>query len=174
MTSLVSYFVKSLLLSLSIHKFSFLCTATLALQCSTHHSETYVPLSRRPDITENASDTDGYFNTGDLFQIQDNNCLGFFKRTKDIIIRVGVTISAHEIENMHLEHPKVLDVAAVELDDLISFMKGKGIAAYKLPERMEVVTEIPRNPFGKILEKVLRKDIQKKLALQGELTVCLE
>lgn len=141
---------------------------------------------RRPDITENAFDEHGYFNTGDLFQIQDNNCIGFFERTKDIIIRGGFNISAQEIENMLLGHPKVLDVAAVAipdeimgektcvyvvprgeetiaLDDLTSFMKEKGIAAYKLPERLEVVTEIPRNPVGKILKKVLREDIKKKL-----------
>jgi non-ribosomal peptide synthetase component E (peptide arylation enzyme) len=141
---------------------------------------------RRSDITDNAFDKDGYFNTGDLFQIQDNNCIGFFERTKDIIIRGGFNISAQEIENMLLGHPKVLDVAAIaipdeimgektcvyavprgeekiELDDLTSFMKEKGIAAYKLPERLEVVKEIPRNPVGKILKKVLREDIKKKL-----------
>lgn len=141
---------------------------------------------RRPDITENAFDDDGYFNTGDLFQIQDNNCIRFFDRTKDIIIRGGFNISAQEIENMLLGHPKVLDVAAVAMPDevmgektcvyvvprgeekitldvLTSFMKEKGIAAYKLPERLEVVKEIPRNPVGKILKKVLRKDIKKKL-----------
>lgn len=141
---------------------------------------------RRSDITDNAFDGDGYFNTGDLFQIQDNNCIGFFERTKDIIIRGGFNISAQEIENMLLGHPKVLDIAAIAipdevmgektcvyavprgeekitLDDLTSFMKEKGIAAYKLPERLEVVTEIPRNPVGKILKKVLREDIKEKL-----------
>jgi len=141
---------------------------------------------RRSAITDNAFDDDGYFNTGDLFQIQDNNCIGFFERTKDIIIRGGFNISAQEIENMLLGHPKVLDVAAIAipdetmgektcvyavprgeetitLDDLTSFMKEKGIAAYKLPERLEVVKEIPRNPVGKILKKVLREDIKEKL-----------
>ncbi|MBW2560558.1 MAG: acyl--CoA ligase [Deltaproteobacteria bacterium] len=141
---------------------------------------------RRSNITDNAFDDDGYFNTGDLFQIQDNNCIGFFERTKDIIIRGGFNISAQEIENMLLGHPKVLDVAAIAipdetmgektcvyavprgeetitLDDLTSFMKEKGIAAYKLPERLEVVKEIPRNPVGKILKKVLREDIKEKL-----------
>ena len=141
---------------------------------------------RRSAITDNAFDDDGYFNTGDLFQIQDNNCIGFFERTKDIIIRGGFNISAQEIENMLLGHPKVLDVAAIAipdetmgektcvyavprgeetitLDDLTSFMKEKGIAAYKLPERLEVVKEIPRNPVGKILKKLLREDIKEKL-----------
>jgi non-ribosomal peptide synthetase component E (peptide arylation enzyme) len=41
-------------------------------------------------------------------------------------------------------------------------MKEKGIAAYKIPERLEIVKEIPRNPVGKILKKVLREDIKNK------------
>jgi len=51
----------------------------------------------------------------------------------------------------------------VVLDDLTSFMKEKGMAVYKLPERMEIIDAIPRNPVGKILKSVLREDIKKKL-----------
>ncbi len=141
---------------------------------------------RRPDLTRQAFNTDGFFNTGDLFQIKDNDCIGFFDRTKDIIIRGGFNISAQEVENMLLGHPKVLDVAAVampdemlgekvcvyvvpregqsaDLADIAAFMKEKGIASYKIPERLEVVSAIPRNPVGKILKKDLRADIRKKL-----------
>jgi non-ribosomal peptide synthetase component E (peptide arylation enzyme) len=42
-------------------------------------------------------------------------------------------------------------------------MKEKGIAVYKIPERLEIINAIPRNPVGKILKKVLREDIKKKL-----------
>jgi len=141
---------------------------------------------KRPDITEKSFDREGYFNTGDLFKIQDGNCIGFFERTKDIIIRGGFNISAQEIENMLLGHPRVMDVAAVaipdetmgektcvyvvpkegekvDLEDLTSFMKEKGIAVYKLPERLEIIDAIPRNPVGKILKKELREDIKKRL-----------
>lgn len=141
---------------------------------------------KRPDITKNAFDDKGFFNTGDLFQIKDNDCVGFFDRTKDIIIRSGFNISAQEVENMLLGNPKVLDVAAVampdeiigervciyvvprgeeniDLEEIRAFMKEKGIAAYKIPERLEIISAIPRNPVGKILKKVLREDIKKKL-----------
>jgi len=141
---------------------------------------------KRADLTQKAFDKDGFFNTGDLFQVKDNDCIGFFDRTKDIIIRGGFNISAQEVENMLLGHPKVLDVAAVAmadevlgekvcvyvvpkgeekvmLEELTSFMKEKGIAAYKLPERLEIIGAIPRNPVGKILKSVLRDDIKKKL-----------
>jgi len=141
---------------------------------------------KRPDLTAKAFDQDGFFNTGDLFQVKDNDCVGFFDRSKDIIIRGGFNVSAQEVENMVLGHPKVLDAAAVampdeilgertciylvlrpgekiELPEIVAFMKGKGIAVYKIPERLEVVEAIPRNPVGKILKKVLREDIRKKI-----------
>ncbi len=141
---------------------------------------------KRPDLTEKAFDEDGYFYTGDFFEIKENNFIGFFERKKDIIIRGGYNISAQEIENMLLGHSKVADVAAVamedemlgektcvyvvpregeevKLEDLTSFMKDQGIAAYKLPERVELIDAIPRNPVGKILKNVLRDDIKSKM-----------
>jgi acyl-CoA synthetase (AMP-forming)/AMP-acid ligase II len=141
---------------------------------------------KRPDLTANAFDEQGFFNTGDLFQIKDNDCIGFFDRTKDIIIRGGFNVSAQEVENMILGHPKVLDVAAVaipdeimgekvciyvvpkgdekvELEEIKAFMKEKGIAIYKIPERLEIISSLPRNPVGKLLKKVLREDIKKKM-----------
>ena len=142
---------------------------------------------KRPDLTAVAFDKDGYFNTGDLFQIKKNDCIGFFDRTKDIIIRGGFNISAQEVENVLLGHPKIQEVAAVAMPDEImgekvcvyvvpregetvtltdvsSFMKEKGMAIYKTPERVELIEAIPRNPVGKIMKNVLREDIRKKLA----------
>jgi acyl-CoA synthetase (AMP-forming)/AMP-acid ligase II len=141
---------------------------------------------KRPDLTAKAFDKDGFFNTGDLFQIKDNDCIGFFDRTKDIIIRGGFNISAQEVEGMLLGYPKILDVAAVampdeamgekvavyvvpkaeekvSLEEIKAFMKEKGIAAYKIPERMELISAIPRNPVGKIMKNSLREDIREKL-----------
>lgn len=112
--------------------------------------------------------------------------MSFFDRKKDIIIRGGFNISAQEIENALLGHPKVADAAAVAmpdevmgertcvyvvpkegesvlLDDLTSFMKEEGMAIYKLPERMEITDVIPRNPVGKILKSDLREDVKKKM-----------
>lgn len=135
---------------------------------------------KRPDLSAKAFDEDGFFYTGDLFIIKEGNFISFFDRKKDIIIRGGFNISAQEIENTLLGHPKVADAAAVAmpdevlgervcvyvvpkegenvvLDDLTSFMKEKGMAVYKLPERMEIIDVIPRNPVGKILKSVLRE-----------------
>lgn len=146
---------------------------------------------KRPDLTEKAFDEEGYFYTGDLFEIREDNFISFFDRKKDIIIRGGFNISAQEIENILLGHPNVIDVAAVAmpdeilgervcvyvvpkqgvkmtLEDLTSYMKERGVAVYKLPERMEIIDEIPRNPVGKILKSRLREDIKKKLKEQDK------
>jgi acyl-CoA synthetase (AMP-forming)/AMP-acid ligase II len=145
---------------------------------------------KRPDLTAKAFDEEGYFSTGDLFQIREEHFISFYERCKDIIIRGGFNISAQELENALQGHPKVLDVAAVAmpdpvmgekacvyvvprqkddppaLEELVSFLKEKGLAVYKMPERLELTEAIPRNPVGKILKKELREDIKRKLGAQ--------
>ena len=141
----------------------------------------------RPDLNETAFDADGFLKTGDLFQIKGKLHLKFYDRAKDIIIRGGLNISAQEVENLILAHPDVQDAAAIGMPDddlgertcvyvvpnpgktvtlegIVAFMKEQGSAVYKLPERLEVVEAIPRNPVGKIVKKALRKDIAEKLA----------
>lgn len=49
----------------------------------------------------------------------------------------------------------------LELHEIIDFMKEKGFAVYKIPERLDVVPAIPRNSVGKILKKTLREDIRQ-------------
>jgi non-ribosomal peptide synthetase component E (peptide arylation enzyme) len=45
-------------------------------------------------------------------------------------------------------------------------MREQGIAVYKLPERLKIIDEIPRNPVGKILKTQLREDVKEKLGKQ--------
>ena len=141
----------------------------------------------QPSHTEHAFDSEGFFKTGDLFKIGEDNFLMFFDRKKDIIIRGGQNISAAEVENIVKGHPKVADAAAVEmaderlgekvcmfvvplpdqqvtLEDVTSFMKKEGIAIYKFPERLETIDVIPRNPLGKVIKAPLRDEIKQKLA----------
>ena len=141
---------------------------------------------RRPDLNQKAFDNEGFFHTGDFFRIIDGDFISFYDRAKDIIIRGGFNISAQGVENLLLEHPGIQDVAAVAmpderlgervcvyvvtvdsreltLEDITSFMQEKGVAVYKLPERLEIIDAIPRNPVGKILKNLLREDIKKKL-----------
>lgn len=53
---------------------------------------------------------------------------------------------------------------SVSLQDVGTFMKESGIAVYKIPERIEIINAIPRNPVGKVLKNVLREDLKKKIA----------
>jgi len=143
---------------------------------------------KRPDLTRKSFDDDGYFYTGDLFEISgegDNlNRYLFVGRLKDLIIRGGVNISSEEIESLIIGHPKVAEVAVVgypdktlgekmcavvvpkkgetvTLDEIVEFLKGKDIAVYKLPEKLMVVDALPRNPVGKILKRSLREELSK-------------
>lgn len=136
---------------------------------------------QRPDITENSFTADGFFRTGDLFIVQDADHVGFYDRKKDMVIRGGFNISSVEVENAVLGFSGVKDVAVIPepdeimgervcicvvpadddnpptLEDINGYLKEQGMSMYKLPERMKLIDEIPRNPVGKILKKELRK-----------------
>ena len=121
---------------------------------------------------------DGWLYTGDLAYKDDEGFIFFADRAKDLIIRGGENIFPAEIEDALRKHPKVQDVAVlgyphprlVEIvmaiiqpkegqtitdEEIINFVKEKGLAKYKWPEKM-VYTAIPRNPAGKIEKPKLR------------------
>lgn len=121
-------------------------------------------------------DGDGYFRTGDLFQISadDDSFFVFRGRAKDIIIRGGVNISAAELDTLLEGHPKLAEAAVfgmpdevmgeriwvaavpkegetVTLEEIVDFLKAKEIANFKLPEQLIIVEALPRNPLNKVL-----------------------
>ena len=100
-------------------------------------------------------------------------------RMKDLVVSGGEYIYPVEGENSIAKHESVVDVAVIgvpddtfgeallafvvlqpdsslELEDLISFCRDK-IAGYKIPRRLQIIEELPRNPSGKILKKILRE-----------------
>jgi acyl-CoA synthetase (AMP-forming)/AMP-acid ligase II len=139
---------------------------------------------RRPDLNERLFAPGGFLRTGDLFIVRDDRHVGFHDRKKDIIIRGGFNISAAEVENIAQSHPDVIEAAAVavphdvlgeqvclfvvpqkpaeppDLASITDFMRGGGLAAYKLPERLEFTDQLPRNPVGKVLKTELRRRLQ--------------
>ncbi|MEM3795310.1 MAG: class I adenylate-forming enzyme family protein [Thermoprotei archaeon] len=141
---------------------------------------------RQPEMTRRAFDGDGFFHTGDLFQLIDNNLVAFYDRKKDIIKRGGYTISSAEVENLVKMHPAILDVAAIgvpderlgerigvfvvlkpgasiTLEDIKKHMEQTGVAIYKWPEVIIPIQEIPRNPVGKVQKTLLRQELSKRL-----------
>lgn len=127
-----------------------------------------------------AFDEDGYFRTGDLGRLDENGNLIITGRLKDIIIRKGENVSAKEVEDYLYTHPSVVDVAVIGLPDAASgervcavvvntdgaeplnlksmkdFLVGAGLMVQKVPEQLEYVAELPRNPSGKVLKHELR------------------
>lgn len=133
----------------------------------------------RPDDNEKAFDDDGFFRTGDIAILSEGNTLTVTGRKKDLIIRGGENLSAKEIEDALLAHPVVTEVAVVampherlgegvscfivpadgqEIDQaaVSAFLIKTGLSKQKIPERVELVDELPRNFQGKILKNVLR------------------
>jgi acyl-CoA synthetase len=145
---------------------------------------------KRPDLTEQSFDDEGYFLTGDLFAIggERSDRYRFVGRLKDLIIRGGMNIAPEEIELLLSDHPKIGEAAVVGLPDgrelgeevvtavvvpkggeeialgeLVAFLKEKDIAAYKLPRRLVCLESLPRNAVG----KVLKREIRQQLAAQS-------
>jgi 2,3-dihydroxybenzoate-AMP ligase len=129
---------------------------------------------------------DGFFKTGDQARKDEFGNIWITGRIKDIIIRGGENISAVEIEGLVSVHPDVQDVAVVGMPDKIlgericayiipkpgkkptmqeiaSFLKGRGASVLQLPERVELVTELPLTKVGKVDKKALREDIKNKV-----------
>lgn len=135
---------------------------------------------RQEDVNREIFDKDGFFCTGDLFEIIEKEgeakFYRFVGRTKEIIIRGGVNISPGEVEYLLHLHPKVADVSIVGVPDehmgekacacivlknpaetlsiveIIQYFKDHDYAIYKIPEYIHFLEELPRNPVGKIMK----------------------
>jgi len=128
-----------------------------------------------------AFDEDGYFKSGDLGIVDAEGFVTITGRLKDVIIRKGENIPAKEVEDVLYTHPKVHDVAviglpdpalgerccavvvseetasALEFDEMVMFLKDAELMVQKIPEQLELVDELPRNPSGKVLKNELRE-----------------
>jgi len=125
---------------------------------------------------------DGFYRTGDMVRLTDDGYLIVEGRCKDQINRGGEKISAEEVENHLLAHPAVHDVAMVGMADpylgerncvfiipatdntdsirlpkLRAFLRERGLADYKLPDRVEILQAFPKTSFGKVSKKALRE-----------------
>lgn len=131
-------------------------------------------------------DEQGYYCTGDIFEFDGPGAhvLHYVDRAKDLISRGGYKVSAVEIESLLLAHPKVAEAAVVGmpdqllgericvfvtpraageppvLQDLLDLLAAEQVAKFKWPERLEIVTALPRNPVGKVLKRQLREELQ--------------
>jgi acyl-CoA synthetase len=143
----------------------------------------YLPASGVPDPFE----PDGFLKTGDILEIAGDELeyLHYIDRSKDMVVRGGMKVSAAELEGFIAGHPAVADVAVVgypdevlgerscavvvprdgqtvTLADIVQYLRDAGLATFKLPERLELRDELPRNPLGKILKRDLREELRAR------------
>ncbi|MFC1906576.1 AMP-binding protein [Chloroflexota bacterium] len=144
-----------------------------------------------PEITAE-SWKDGWIATGDAGKIDEAGHVVLVGRKRDVIIRGGQNIYPSEIENLLMRHPGVKDVSIVRMPDPIMgekqcayvvptegqtfdfeemtmFLKSKRIAPYKLPERLEILAELPMVPAANKVDKdSLEADIAQKLEAEND------
>ena len=141
------------------------------------------------DLTREAIDDKGFFDTGDIGVFDSDGYLSIVDRKKDVIIRGGENISAAEVENILLHLPGVAEVAVVAAPDerlgehgyafirmvpsggdapslaaVQEHLKNNGLAKPKWPEEVGEIDEFPRTPSGKVQKFVLRERLRERPA----------
>ena len=122
----------------------------------------------------------GWLYTGDLGYFDEDGYIFLSGRAKDFIKRAGEMISPEEVEQTLMSHPAIDDAAIIGIQDddwgervraLVVLKKGNEkpreeelieycrtrLSSYKKPESALFVEELPRNPMGKVLKRVLRE-----------------
>jgi cyclohexanecarboxylate-CoA ligase len=133
---------------------------------------------KRPQF--NATDADGWFDTGDLARIDVQGYIRITGRSKDVIIRGGENIPVVEIESLLYRHPAIAIAVivaypddrlgeracaiviprpgqSVDLPSIVDFLKSQKVAMQYIPERLIVRETIPTTPTGKIQKFKLRQ-----------------
>ena len=140
-----------------------------------------------PEETSALFTPEGYSRSGDLGVMDADGYVRVTGRLKDIVIRGGLNISARQIEDLLIAHPAIRAVAVVGMPDerlgekvccyavvgpgqenltrqeVSDYLLARGLAIQKVPERLEIVPELPMTATGKIQKHVLRADIVAKL-----------
>jgi long-chain acyl-CoA synthetase len=130
-----------------------------------------------PEANKQAFTADGYFRTGDYATINEEGLVKILDRKKDMILVSGFNVYPNEIEDTVSDHPDVLEVAAVGVEDEKSGERVKlyvvkknpsldeqsltewcreNMTSYKVPTVIEFKSELPKTPVGKILRRALR------------------
>ncbi|WP_342620929.1 cyclohexanecarboxylate-CoA ligase [Rhodoferax sp. GW822-FHT02A01] len=133
---------------------------------------------KRPHL--NATDADGWFETGDMAYIDAEGYIRINGRSKDLIIRGGENIPVMEIENLLYKHPAVAMVAIVgypdarlgeracafvtlrpghsfSLEEMSRYLSEHQVTRQYHPERLELMEDLPKTPSGKLQKFKLRE-----------------
>ena len=143
---------------------------------------TFIGYLGEPEMTRVALDAEGWVHSGDLARVLPDGSIRICGRLKEIIVRGGQNISISEVENYLMSHPAVERVAVVgvpherlgetgcavvvlkagqsaNLAELTRYLVGKGVAKFKLPEKLEIWPTLPTTPSGKVQKFVIRQQL---------------
>ncbi|HRE14543.1 MAG TPA: malonyl-CoA synthase [Usitatibacteraceae bacterium] len=134
---------------------------------------------RMPEKNKEEFTADGFFRTGDVGSISEDGYLSIVGRSKDLIITGGYNVYPKEIELLLDEFPGVAESAVVGVPhpdfgeavtavlvpragaklppegEIVAWLKQR-LANFKVPKRVHVVDDLPRNAMGKVQKNVLR------------------
>ncbi len=150
----------------------------------------FVGYFQRPQFTADGHTAEGWFKTGDRGTLDAEGYLAITGRSKDLIIRGGENIPVVEVENLLYTHPKIAGVAivaipdprlgeracavvipregeAITLGEIVGFLERHELARQKFPERLEIVSEFPMTPSGKIQKYRLRELVAERIGARG-------
>ncbi|MFP1625017.1 AMP-binding protein [Streptomyces sp. 5K101] len=133
-----------------------------------------------PERTAEAIDAGRWMHTGDLAVMREDGCVQIVGRIKDMIIRGGENVYSREIEEFLYAHPKIADVQVVgvpderygeeilacviprdaddapTLEEITAFCRER-LAHYKIPRRVEILSDFPMTVSGKVRKVDLRE-----------------
>lgn len=133
----------------------------------------------RPEATAEAIDEMGWFHSGDIGYMDEDDFVFISDRLKDMVISGGENVYPAEVESILYKHDVIAEVAVIGLPDekwgeavtaVVALNEGaeltleglrefasEHLARYKIPLRLHFVDALPRNPAGKVLKYVLKE-----------------
>lgn len=146
-----------------------------------------------PERNKETFTSGGFYRSGDLMMFKDIEGQRYYKfcgRTKDVVDRGGEKINCEEVEGVVCRHPAVGVASVVGMPDPVfgervcafmvlkpgaqaptlkelgEFLQAQGLAKFKWPERVEVVSEFPLTKTGKLSKPLLKEAITQTLAAE--------
>ena len=122
----------------------------------------------------------GWFKTGDIAEVSDDNYVTINGRIKELIITGGLNVYPQEVDEVIQAHPEIAEAAvsgvesqewgeevvawvvmekgidSIDIDEVRKYV-SQYLASYKIPKRLVIVKELPRNALGKVLRHKLQE-----------------
>jgi acyl-CoA synthetase (AMP-forming)/AMP-acid ligase II len=133
---------------------------------------------KAPELTAEVL-KDGWFHTKDMATVDENGYIYIVDRKSDMIISGGFNVYPSEVEGVLYQHPAIFEAAVIGVPDdqwgesvkaVVVLKKGleataeeliehckRRLASYKKPRSVDFVSEIPKNPYGKISRRKLKE-----------------